>query len=52
MRQALELDRLRRDLAADQAALPALEQTCWCVAFRLRQLDHRLERLREALARR
>jgi hypothetical protein len=52
MRQALELDHLRRNIAADQAALPRLEQTCWCLEFGLRQLDHRLERCREALARR
>jgi hypothetical protein len=52
MRQALELDNLRRDIAADQAALPRLEQACWCLEFRLRQIDHRLQRLREALGQR
>src|SRR5438477_479973 len=31
MRQALELDRLRREIAADQQTLPRLEQACWCL---------------------
>jgi hypothetical protein len=52
MRQALELDRLRRDIADDQQALPRLEQACWCLEFRLRQLDRRLERLRDSLTQR
>jgi chromosome segregation ATPase len=52
MRQALELDRLRREIAIAQVELPRLEQACWCLEFRLRQLDHRLQRLREALGRR
>ena len=51
MRQALELDRLRRDLAIDQEALPRLEQACWSLEFRLRQVERRLQRLRDALAR-
>lgn len=48
MRQALELDRLRRDLAADRALLPRLEQLCWSLAFRLRQARRRLADLRQA----
>ena len=38
-------------LTADQEALPRLEQTCWCLEFRLRQLDRGLQRLHDALAR-
>jgi hypothetical protein len=52
MRQALELDRLRRELDADRAELARLEQATWCLEFRLRQLDRRLERMSEGLSRR
>ena len=50
-RQALELERLRRTLAEDQAALPRLEQTCWSLDFHVRLLQRRLARLREELRR-
>jgi hypothetical protein len=49
-RQALELDRLRRTLAADRVALPRLEQTCWSLAFLIRQIERHLARQREQLA--
>jgi hypothetical protein len=42
MRQALELERLRRELADDRDELPRLEQTIWSLEFRLRQLRRRL----------
>jgi chromosome segregation ATPase len=49
VRQALELDRLRAELAEDRAALPRLEQTCWSLQFHLRVLQRRIDRLREQL---
>src|SRR3954447_4263248 len=45
MRQALELDRIRRELEDDRAELARLEHASWCLEFRLRQLDRRIERL-------
>src|SRR5262249_16267605 len=36
--QALLLDRLRQELAADRAELPRLEHVCWSLGFRLRQV--------------
>jgi hypothetical protein len=51
MRQALELDRLRREILADQNELSRLDQACWCLEFRLRQLERRFQRLHEALQR-
>jgi hypothetical protein len=51
MRQALELDRLRKDIQAGQTGLPRLEQACWCLEFRLRQLERRCRRLQEAIDR-
>jgi phage shock protein A len=48
-RFALELDRVRETLAADQAALPRLEQMCWSLQFLIRQLERRLARLQEQL---
>ncbi len=46
-RHALELDRIRQMLAADQEACPRLEQTCWSLQFLIRQLERRLGRLQE-----
>jgi hypothetical protein len=50
MRQALELDRLRRDIAAEQAEMPRLEHAIWCLEFRLRQHDRRIQRLTDELS--
>ncbi len=52
MRQALELDRLRREVADEQATLPRLDQACWSLEFRLRQVERKLERLRDELTHR
>jgi hypothetical protein len=49
MRQALELERRRQELAHDRAALPRLEQTCWSLQFQLRLLQRRWNRLRLGL---
>jgi chromosome segregation ATPase len=46
MRQALELERLRREMAEDRAELPRLEQAIWSLSFRLRQLRRQLARLK------
>jgi hypothetical protein len=51
-RQALELDRVRRTLAADRDALPGLERACEGFQFHIRLLERRLDRLREQLRRR
>jgi hypothetical protein len=51
VRQALELDRLRREMHAGQDELPRLDQACWCIEFRLRQLERRYQQLQEALRR-
>ena len=48
MRQALELERLRRNLAEDRDELPRLEQTIWSLGFRLRQLRRQLAQLNAA----
>jgi hypothetical protein len=45
MRQALELERLRKELEEDRAELPRLEQLIWSLGFRLRQLRRELGRL-------
>jgi hypothetical protein len=42
---ALELDRLRPALAADETALPRLEQRCWSLQFQVRQLERRLDKI-------
>jgi hypothetical protein len=47
MRQALELDGLRREIDSDRGALKRLEHAVWCLEFRLRQLVRRMERMRE-----
>jgi hypothetical protein len=52
MRQALELDRLRRELDEDRTEVARLEHAAWCLEFRLRQLDRQLARLSEGLPRR
>jgi chromosome segregation ATPase len=49
VRQALELERLRGQLAQDRAALPGLEQMCWSLQFHLRLIQRRVDRLREQL---
>jgi predicted nucleic acid-binding Zn-ribbon protein len=49
LRQAMELESLRRDLAAASAELPKLEQTVWSLGFTLRQMRRRLERIREQI---
>jgi len=46
MRQALELEGLRKQLEEDRAELPRLEQAVWSLGFRLRQLRRELSRLR------
>ncbi len=46
MRQAVELERRREELARDRAALPRLDQTCWSLQFHLRLLQRRWNRLR------
>jgi predicted nucleic acid-binding Zn-ribbon protein len=50
LRQAMELESLRRDLAAATAELPRVEQTVWSLGFTLRQMRRRLERIREQIA--
>jgi hypothetical protein len=47
---ALELDKLRKAAAEDQALLPKQEQACWSLEFKLRQLERRLTVLQEELA--
>jgi chromosome segregation ATPase len=51
VRQALELDRLRQQVAEDRAGLPRLEQTCWSLQFHLRVLERRLTRLEDRIDR-
>jgi predicted nucleic acid-binding Zn-ribbon protein len=46
---ALQLDRLRDAIAADQARLPRLEQVCWSLRFQIRQMERQLARLHEKL---
>ena len=48
-RQALELDRIRKTLAQDQANLPRLEQKCSNLEFFIHLLERRLSRLRQQL---
>jgi predicted nucleic acid-binding Zn-ribbon protein len=49
-RAALALDEARQALAADRTALPRLEQVCWSLEFRIRQLERRLTALRRQLS--
>ncbi len=46
---ALQLDKLREEITADQAKLPALEQIAWSVQFQIRQMERQLARLQEKL---
>jgi hypothetical protein len=39
---ALRLDEARQQLVADRVAVPRLEQVCWSLHFRIRQLERRL----------
>ncbi len=48
-RQAMELDLLRQKIAAESKELPRLEQTCWSLQFRIRQLRRQREELRKKL---
>jgi predicted nucleic acid-binding Zn-ribbon protein len=50
LRQAMELETIRRDLIAAQAELPRLEQTVWSIGFNLRQMRRRMERIREQIS--
>jgi predicted nucleic acid-binding Zn-ribbon protein len=50
LRQALELETIRRNFATAQADLCKLEQTVWCLCFNLRQLRRRVERIREQIS--
>jgi hypothetical protein len=52
MRQALELENLRRMLDGDREELPRLEQTIWSLEFRQRVLRRRLETMLQARKRR
>jgi len=49
LRQALELESLRRTMDDDRAALKRLTHAVWCLEFRLRQLTRRIEHLGEEL---
>jgi hypothetical protein len=44
---ALELEELRKQVAADTDRIPKMEQTCWSLQFRVRQLRRDLTRLTE-----
>lgn len=46
---AFELDSLRRKAEEDATLLPQLEQTCWSLEFKLRQLHRQHEQLQEEL---
>ena len=45
LRQALELDRIRRELVADREELPRVEQACWSLSFSLRQMRRQFARM-------
>lgn len=47
--RALELDQLRSQIPATSKRLPALEQTCWCLQFRIRQLRRRRDQIKDRL---
>jgi predicted nucleic acid-binding Zn-ribbon protein len=49
LRQALELESLRRSISADESELPKLDQTIWSLSFNLRQMERRLARIREQI---
>jgi chromosome segregation ATPase len=48
-KQALELDKARQQLTADQIALPRKEQLCWSLEFKVRQMERRLAALQAKL---
>jgi hypothetical protein len=48
-RLALELDGVRRRLAADQTRLPRQEQLCWSLDFQLRRLERNVARMQQRL---
>jgi hypothetical protein len=48
-RLALDLDRLRKSIVEDQAALPRQDQACWSLQFKVRQLERRLIELHKKL---
>jgi hypothetical protein len=50
-KMALELDRIRTEIAEDEEKLPRQEQTCWSLQFRVRQLLRQREEVRQKLAR-
>jgi hypothetical protein len=50
LRQALELESIRKELTAAESELPKLEQTIWSLGFYLRQMRRRLARIRETLS--
>jgi hypothetical protein len=51
LRQALELERIRRELAELQGEHARLDHTVWCLEFRQRQLVRKIEALRDEVAR-
>jgi hypothetical protein len=42
--QALELERIRKEIADDEESLVRVEQVCWSVNFRIRHLEVQLAR--------
>jgi hypothetical protein len=50
LRQAMELENIRRQVAEGQSELRKLEQTAWSLAFKVRQMRRRLERMREQVS--
>jgi hypothetical protein len=48
-RLALDLDLLRKKIAEESELLPRLEQTCWSLQFRIRQLRRQRDELRKKL---
>jgi hypothetical protein len=48
-RLAMDLDLLRQKIVEGTAGLPRLEQTCWSLQFRIRQLRRHRDELRKKL---
>jgi len=46
---ALEVDRMRQEIAQDRERLPRYEQTVWSIEFKIRQQVRELARLQERL---
>lgn len=44
---AMEMDEVRQALADCQTRLPKQEQLCWSLEFKLRQMERRLDRVRQ-----